>query len=243
MGSEMGKELNGYFEDRFDKIEGSIEDALMSGIKGMFEGSDIGKTIRDRLGAQMKGILGGVINDMLFGTGSAGGGGGGGGGGGIADWLKAVGGMAGGGKGGGGGMPSGGLLENMLGSELSFFSGGLGGVLGGIMGLGSLYQSFSKKYKPAMSGVSPIFGTEPRIEDVDIGELYGSGIFETAAFSSRNVGNELLRSYMEPRMGPDVTVHIKPSREFDAISENKWVVSSKLNEMAGIPRRTNFNHG
>jgi hypothetical protein len=172
------------------------------------------------------------MKEAAFGTG------GGGAGGSALGWLA---GGAGGGGGIGGGI--GGALGKLLGSELSFFGGGAGGVVGGLLSIASMTGLLDKKKKPSLSGVEEIFKGGTAFIGGDMSQLYGSEIFERAAFSSRNADGDMLRKFAEPRMSQEVTVHINPSREFDAISEDKWVRSSVANSISGLPRRTNFNHG
>ncbi len=137
-----------------------------------------------------------------------------------------------------------GLLSGLTGSPLSFFGGGLGGVLGGVSMVASLVGSFTKRgTRSPLSDVKPIF--EPSIRDSGGGldTLFGSDVFETAAFSSRNGSGDVLRKFASSRVEQAVTVNVNASSEFDATVDDRWVKTSKLNEMSGIPRRTNFNHG
>jgi hypothetical protein len=237
MGSKMGNEMEGYFNDFMDDMESDFGKALESGLKSAFEGGNFGESVKNSFSSAMQGLISSSVSGLLLGGGGSSGSGGGGAGasGGIMNLL--------GGTTSGGGS-SGGILSGLLGSGLSFFGGGLGGVVGGIGMIASAAGMFGKgSQRPGQSGVDSIFGDGPRVNDYDIGSLYGSDFYDRVAFSGRNSGNALLSGFAQARTNPEVTVNIKPSREFDAISEDKWVKSSTLNELAGIPRRTNFNHG
>jgi len=138
-----------------------------------------------------------------------------------------------GGAGGGGGF-----FKKLLGGGGGLFGSPLGLGLGAIAMLGGL---FGKKSSPTFSGVEQIFsGINAR--GGDFGGLYGSDVFERATFSSRNRYNDVLRSGAGTRK-LDVNVKVSPSREFDAIVEDKWVGTSRMNELKGVPNRTGFNHG
>ncbi len=142
------------------------------------------------------------------------------------------------------------IMKKIMGGGGSDLTNGLS-MLAGVMPPGlsqavSLFGSYlgsRNSGRAVMSGVDPIFGSSPVVHGGDMSVLYGSGVFEKAAFSSRNAGGDVLRDFSGSRLGGEIKVTVKPSREFDAISEEKWVRSSVMNDLAGIPRRTNFNHG
>jgi hypothetical protein len=144
-------------------------------------------------------------------------------------------GIAGGGKGGGLFGKSGGL---------SFFGGGLGGILGGVMGISMLAGMFSKSgQKAALSGVDQIFsGANIR---TDSGALFGSEAFERAAFSSRNRTGAMTSEWMNARRGgeQEVKVTVKAGPEFDVTVEQSTTGKLKTNDLAGVVRRSGFNHG
>ncbi len=212
----------------FDReMSEAFRGAFERGVGEALNGGRIGESIGKEIKSGMKRAVGEAIKETVFG----------GGGGGAAGLL--AGGAGGGGIGGG----IGGALGKLLGSELSFFGGGAGGVVGGLLSIASMTGLLDKKKKPAMSGVEEIFKGGATFYGGDMSQLYGSEVFERAAFSARNADGGMLRKFAEPRVTPEVTVHIKPSREFDAISEDKWVRSSVANSISGLPRRTNFNHG
>jgi len=215
--------MKDFDRDMSEAFRGAFERGVGEALSGGRIGESIGKEIK----SGMKRAVGEAIKEAAFGGGGSGGG-----------FLS---GGAGGGGGIGGGI--GGALGKLLGSELSFFGGGAGGVVGGLLSIASMTGLLDKKKKPAMSGVEEIFKGGATFYGGDMSQLYGSEIFERAAFSSRNADGDMLRKFAEPRMMPEVTVNIKPSREFDAISEDKWVRSSVMNSISGLPRRTNFNHG
>ncbi|HOY62861.1 MAG TPA: hypothetical protein PLS19_03635 [bacterium] len=211
----------------FDReMSEAFRGAFERGIGEALSGGRIGESIGKEIKSGLKRAIGEAIRGAAFG------------GGGATGFL--AGGAGGGGIIGGG---LGGALGKLLGSELSFFGGGAGGVVGGLLSIASMTGLLDKKKKPEMSGVEEIFKSGTAFFGGDMSQLYGSEVFERAAFSSRNADGGMLRKFAEPRMSPEVTVHIKPSREFDAISEDKWVRSSVMNSISGLPRRTNFNHG
>ena len=87
-----------------------------------------------------------------------------------------------------------------------------------------------------------LFGQAPKYTSIDMSTLMGSDIYEQAAFrASGRTGAGMLTA----RSGKDVNVKIKVDAGdgFDAQVETDVVNRSQLNEMGGIPRRTNFNHG
>jgi len=204
------------------RIINSLADAMM---QGMFGGRPGGA-------AQDPGIAAAALSGMggTGGAGAAGGGfmggllgGGAGGGGGILSGLL----------GGGGGAGGGGIFGKLLGKG--------GGAMAGIMpwlGVGMMAMSFLKKGKsPEMSGVDPIFGGQSRtVSGGGMDALYGSDVFERAAYSSRNIGNDILRAGAGIRQGVDVTV--KAAREFDVVVSERMVNSSQLEGVRGTPVRT-----
>jgi len=213
-----------------ERIGSSVESGIRAGIEAALSGGSFGRSAMESIGSQvrdaMMGAIQGAINSTLFGAPVAGGSGDTGGA------IEAVTGATGG---------STGLIGRLLGSPLSFFGGGAGGILGGFGAIASLFGGGKRAATP-MSGVQPIFGEGARYTGGGLDTLAGSDIFSKRLFSARNSGGDLFRKLAAARMAPEVVVHVKPSREFDAISEDKWVKTSKLNEIAGIPRRTNFNH-
>ena len=223
---ELGNDLEKVVGDSFESgVRSGIEDALRSGGAGNRLAGSLGSAVSD------------AISSVLFGAPAAAGGAGG-------VRVDGAPGTAGVGAGLFSGARGGGLAQKVLGSPLSFFGGGLGGVLGGAGALYSLYKGFTGGGRSApMSGVDPIFDTGATYTGGGMDTLLGSDIFSRASFSSRNIDNDLFRKFASARTGGEVVVHVKPSREFDAISEDKWVKTSKLNELTGIARRTKFNKG
>jgi len=217
-----------------DALDASLDAALDRAIAGgRFE-----RVFTETMGRRMRDLLTDTIKKELFGGGGvfselAGGGVGSG----ALGMLKGILPGAGAGK-------SGGLVKTLLGSELSFFGGGLGGVLGGFGMLASLPVMFSKgNQRPGMSDVDAMFGDAVRMRGGDLSALFGSDEFERAVFSSRNAGGELFRRFADVRLSPHAAPRATASADYDADVEDGWMSTSRLNEMAGIPRRTNFNHG
>lgn len=139
----------------------------------------------------------------------------------------------------GGGSDMGGILDTVLG-------GASGGPLGMLWSAYKVFDRFTKKATNApMAEVKKINSDSINMFGDNLGVLMGSEIFGGATFSSRNINGDVMRKFasVRNRTAPEVTVNIKPSREFDAISDAAWVRSSKRNEMGGIPMRTNFTHG
>jgi len=230
--------------DGADELGGGIKSYLDGAVDTAFEealrGGKFMKAFKESLGKNMRELLFDTVKKELFGRG------------GFGDIFSGgLGGLFGGGGkgllGGAGGAakskaPSS-ILESLLGSELSFFGGGLGGVLGGAGVLMSLPEMFSKGHqRPELSDVDEIFDGV-RLREADFGALFGSDEFERAVFSSRNAGGAMYRKFTAPRLNSETAAALLGAPSFDAAVEDRWVVSSKLNEMAGIPRRTNFNHG
>ncbi len=116
----------------------------------------------------------------------------------------------------------------------SVFKEALGGLFGGGFGtLLSIAGALSRRTAPEFADVKPIFDDGVFVrKDEDIEKAFGDEAYERAVFSSRNAGGAEMRRIMSARGGT-----------YDAEMEERWVSTSKLNEMAGIPRRTNFNHG
>lgn len=205
------------------RIINSLADAMM---QGLFGGRPGGAAQDPSIAAAALSGMGGTGGAGAAGGGFMGGllGGGTGGGGGI------LGGLFGGGSGAGGG---GGIFGKLLGKG--------GGAMAGIMpwlGVGMMAMSFLKKGKsPEMSGVDPIFGKQSRtVSGGGMDALYGSDVFERAAYSSRNIGNDVLRAGAGIRQGVDVTV--KAAREFDVVVSERMVNSSQLEGVRGTPVRT-----
>jgi hypothetical protein len=237
-----GDEVSGLNSEMESYLDGAVDTAFEAALRG----GKFGKAFKESLGGSLHGMLmetvkkelfkGGGILDSVFGGFIKGGG---------------LGGLLGiGGKGifdEAGGSPAAvtpsGFLEKLLGSKLSFFGGGLGGVLGGAGVLMSLPEMFSKGHqRPELSDVDEIFDGV-RLREADFGALFGSDEFERAVFSARNAGGAMYRKFTAPRLNSETAAALLGAPSFDAAVEDRWVVSSKLNEMAGIPRRTNFNHG
>jgi len=141
-----------------------------------------------------------------------------------------------------GGAGGGGTLGGLFGGG-GGMGAGLGKALGwaGLaMGIAGMFSKGGKRAAPAP--VQPIGGAGPTYRGMDTGGLYGSDIFQRATFSARNRQNEILREAVTARTEPELVVKILPSREFDAITETKFVRARVLERMRGTPRRTNFNH-
>jgi len=235
-----------------DELKNTVSDAIST---GMNEGAAAGfRGLMDAFKNKFKqkivdALSDAVVNGIGKGNDGAGAGGGigtllsGGGGGNKANpfaagWAAMSDKLSGGASTATGGAGGGGFFKKLLGGGGGLFGSPLGLGLGAIAMLGGL---FGKKSSPTFSGVEQIFsGINAR--GGDFGGLYGSDVFERATFSSRNRYNDVLRSGAGTR-GAESTVKIVPSKEFDAISEDKWVQVSRMNEIKGVPNRTGFNHG
>lgn len=220
------KEKENEKEEEEREIDVYIKSAFKSAFEEALNGGKFAKVFREELGASLRGMLEGMIEKTAYeGAGDL-----------ASGVLK---GFVGENKAAGIGAAIASnsptkLIEAVLGSGLSFFGGGIGGLLGGAGVLMSIPEIFSKGHqRPELSGVDEIFGgVNYRSSDFDT--LFGSDEFERAVFSARNAGGGVYRKFTEPRRAGVL---------YGADDEDRWVASSKLNEMAGIPRRTNFNHG
>ncbi len=115
--------------------------------------------------------------------------------------------------------------------------------IGAAMDLYSMYTQYKDGVKAPLSGVDAIFGEGIDVRQLDISTLSLGDILRRATFSSRNAGHGLYNMYERSRTGVDNMLGGGSVRDYEDASEDVWVKTSKLNEMAGIPRRTNFNHG
>lgn len=201
---------------------GKLDNVRSEGMKDVFTGG--GKSISEQL---RNGGGGGVFTEK---------------GGGLESLFGSIGGKGGVGEimdmlGGGKDIP--GILDTVLG-------GASAGPLGLAWSAYKVFDRFTKKATNApMAEVKKIHDDSVNVLGDNLGVLMGSEIFGNASFSSRNINGDVLRKFASARSrtAPEVTVNIKPSREFDAISDSAWVRSSKRHEMGGIPMRTNFTHG
>lgn len=136
-------------------------------------------------------------------------------------------------------------VEGVLGSKVSFFGGGLGGIVGGLGSLWSLYEKFSQKYKPGLSGVDAILEVVDGLK-LDV-EALQSDVLERAAFrATAPMASYLAESTSReeiPAPAPTSTRRRKTIRTLAAALDNEWIISSKLNETAGIRKGTGHTHG
>ncbi len=231
---EQAKELH---DMTASAIETGIREGGMAGLKSfgeMLKDKIIKKTAEGLTDALLTGGKGGIFGTKQDGIN------GGGGGGGI---FGAIGGLFG--KKESQGAPA--KYDAAFGGAAKGGGGGFMDILGGVMpyvGIAMMLGGlFGKKKSLQQSGVQPLFDAGPKYRGTDTNALYSSDIFQRASFSARNKGGALTSAVMAGRMEPQtVNLNIKPSKEFDVITESKMSKIVKINTMKGVPRRTNFEH-
>jgi hypothetical protein len=129
---------------------------------------------------------------------------------------------------------------------------GGGGALGFLgkaspyLGAAMLLAGMFKKGPGApMSGVAGLPGQGTNIFGGGLDVLRGSDVYRRAAFSSRNINQDLTSAMAAPRLRneSEIVVRVEPSPEFDTQVKGSLADGVRLSSTRGVPRRTGFTHG